>query len=439
MATAAKKRKIGGLEVEWMAPEELVPYARNPRRKHQVARVKASLVEFGWRQPIVVDERRVVIAGHARLHAALDLGMERVPVHVAADLSEFQAKAYRIADNRSAEGVEWDEELLALEIGELDAADFDLETTGFKGMALERLLELATELGPDEEEGLDLTPPSKPDSEPGKIYRLGPHRLMCGDSTSLVDLRKLVGRAKIDCLWTDPPYGVKYVGKTEDELAILNDDREGLESLLRESFSAAHEVMAPAARFYIASPDGPNGTTFRIVLEEIGWRLHQVLVWVKNTFVLGRSDHHYQHEAILYGSAPGDPPDAERMTRYPDGHHDILYGWKPGPGRVGRGDHNGSRWWGGNAESTVFVVDRPNRNADHPTSKPVELIRRQLQNSTRSGDRVLDLFGGSGSTLIACEQLGRRAYLMELDPGYCDVIRRRYDAYRTQQEEVVDG
>jgi DNA modification methylase len=204
-------------------------------------------------------------------------------------------------------------------------------------------------------------------------------------------------------LWTDPPYGVAYVGRTARALTIANDNVEA-PALLEAALHMADALLAPAAPFYLATPAGPQGTPFRLALERLGWRHHQTLVWVKNAPVLGHSDHHFQHE-------------------------EILYGWRPGPGRPGRGRQQGSRWYGDNSQSSVFFVNRPARSEQHPTMKPVALIAAQLANSSRRGDAVLDLFAGSGSTLIACEQLARRCCAVELDPGYCDVIRRRYQEY----------
>lgn len=202
-------------------------------------------------------------------------------------------------------------------------------------------------------------------------------------------------------MWTDPPYGVNYVGKTAEALTITNDSPDSLEELLRRAFRACDAVLAPGAYIYIASPAGPQGTTFRLAFEEAGWHFHQALVWVKQTMVLGHSDYHYQHE-------------------------DVLYGWKRGDGRPGRG---GARWYGGNAQTSVFQVDRPMRSTEHPTMKPVLLMDAMLANSARPGEVILDPFAGSGSTLIAAQARGLTCLAVELDPVYCDVIRQRYAEY----------
>lgn len=249
--------------------------------------------------------------------------------------------------------------------------------------------------------------PEKPRSVRGRVYELGPHRLMCGDATNPADVAALVAGHAAQAVWTDPPYGVEYVGKTAKALTIANDAAAGLQALLTAGFQAADPVLEPGAPFYVAAPAGPRGTDFRSALSAVGWTFHQTLIWVKDAMVLGHSDYHYRHE-------------------------DVLYGWKPGPGRSGRGRHKGSRWYGDNAQTTVFEVARPKRSAEHPTMKPVELIAPMLANSTRPGDTVYDPFAGSGSTLIAADGLQRRAFLMELDPGYCDVIRDRWHAWNTE-------
>lgn len=214
-------------------------------------------------------------------------------------------------------------------------------------------------------------------------------------------------------LWTDPPYGVDYVGKTKDALTIQNDTGD-IEGFLLAVFGACDAVLAPGARFYVACPAVQRGTQFRLAVNGAGWTLHQTLVWVKDSMVLGHSDYHYRHE-------------------------DILYGWKPGPGRIGRGAHEGTRWYGDHSQTSVFEVPRPKRNAEHPTMKPVELVTRCLANSARRGDVILDTFGGSGTTLLAAEAQGLDARLMEVDPRYCDVIVARWEAHTGLKAERPDA
>ena len=339
-----------------------------------------------------------VVCGNQRLRAAVERGWETIPVLVV-DLDPERARLWALRDN-AAYG-EWDEPALAELLAELAAGGVDLALSGFETADLDRLLAgLQPDADPDEAPSL----PGTADSLPGKVYELGPHRLICGDATDPDVLSELMHGERAEVLWTDPPYGVDYVGKTKESLRIRNDGRDGLAELLRDAFAAIDSVLAPSARFYVAAPAGPLGLTFRTAVLEAGWSLHQTLVWVKQTAVLGHSDYHYVHE-------------------------DVLYGWKPGPGRPGRGRHRGSRWYGDNAQTSVFHIDRPTRSTEHPTIKPVALVEAMLRNSSRRGDAVLDPFAGSGSTLIACERLGRRCFAVELDPRYCDVIRQRYEAF----------
>lgn len=246
---------------------------------------------------------------------------------------------------------------------------------------------------------------------------LGPHRVMCGDSTSQAHVGRLMDADRAEILWTDPPYGVEYVGGTG--LTIQNDDAEGLPALLRDAFARASEVLTPGAAIYVAHPEAELGIVFGVAFLAAGWRLHQSLVWVKDSMVLGHSDYHYRHEAVMFGSAPGRSKRGKK-------HEGIFYGYAPGGGRRGRG---GEGWHGNNSQTTVLEIPRPKRSLEHPTMKPVELVARCLLNSSRPGDIVLDLFGGSGSTLIAAHTQLRVARLMELDPVYVDVICRRWQEF----------
>lgn len=389
-----------------------VPYARNARviPEPAIAKVAASITEFGFRNPIIVDAEGVIVAGHTRLLAAQRLGLTHVPVLVAGDLTPAQVKAYRLADNRTGQEASWDIELLAIEIEDLAGLDFDLSLTGFETDELAGFQAVAAG---DVVEDEAPEPPEDPVSKPGDLWLLGEHRVLCGDATIPADLLLLAGGGLAEVLWTDPPYGVNYIGKTKDALTIANDTGEGLEDFLATAFAAADAVLAPGARFYIAAPAGPRGTDFRLALRTVGWQLHQCLVWVKSSMVLGHSDYHYRHE-------------------------DVLYGYKPGEGRVGRGKHAGSRWYGDHAQTTVFEVDKPSRNEAHPTMKPVALMAGMLQNSSQLGDVVLDPFLGSGSTLVAAEQTGRTCYGLEIDPRYVDVIVQRWENL-TGRKATLDG
>jgi ParB-like chromosome segregation protein Spo0J len=374
------------------------PRTIRPERLEQLKRALAADPEMLEARPLLALPDGTVIAGNQRLRAARELGWATIPV-VTVDLEPERARLWALRDNNPYG--DWDEPALAELLAELAGDGVDLALSGFAPGEIDRLLAgIGPASDPDEAPPL---PEAEAESEPGEIYELGPQRLACGDARDPELLRRLLGETRAEVLWTDPPYGVDYVGKTSRALTIANDGAEA-PALLEAALAAADPLLAPGARFYLATPALAQGTAFRLVLERLGWRHHQTLVWVKNAPVLGHCDHHFQHE-------------------------EILYGWPGGEGRPGRGRHRESRWFGDNSQSSVFFVDRPARSELHPTMKPVALIAAQLRNSSRRGDPVLDLFAGSGSTLIACEQLGRRCYAVELDPRYCDVIRRRYEEY----------
>ena len=351
-----------------------------------------------WARPLLHLPDGTVFAGNMRLRGARELGWDTIPA-LEVDLSLDEARVWALRDNNSYG--EWDEPALAEILAELADRGLDVALAGFADRDLDRILShLEPPADPDDAPELDTDTPR---SKPGEVYELGAHRLMCGDATDAGSLERLFAGHEAACLWTDPPYGVNYVGKTKRKLRIQNDDAHAGE-LLGRALAVVSEHVGDTAPFYICAPGGPLGTPFRLALEQAGFRLHQSLVWVKQAIVLGRLDHHPQHE-------------------------EILYGWAPGSGRPSRGRHAESRWRGPNNVSSVFFYDRPARSEVHPTMKPVALIAAQLANSTRRGDAVVDLFAGSGSTLIACEQIGRRCLAVEIDPAYCDVIRRRYEEY----------
>jgi DNA modification methylase len=382
----------------------LRPWPENPRRiaPARLEDLKRSLrddPEMLWARPLLALPDGTVFCGNQRLRAARELGMERIPV-VVVDVDWQRAQLWALRDN-NAWG-DWDQPLLAELLAELTAAGVDLALTGFEGREVDRILAgFGSVSDPDD---LPAFPAGEPNSQPGHLYPLGEHQLLCGDARDPEQLRMLMAGEQAELLVTDPPYGVGYVGKTRDALTIRNDDQEGLPTLLRDAFSAVDTVIAPGGRFYIFSPAGPAGTEFRLAVQEVGWHLHQSLVWVKDSIVLGHSDYHFRHE-------------------------DLLFGWTPGSGRPGRGRHRGTRWFGDNGQSSVLFADRPKRSAEHPTAKPVGLLEILLGNSSRRGDLVFDPFAGSGSTLIAAERLGRRCCAVEIDPRYCDLIRRRYEGF----------
>jgi DNA modification methylase len=394
----------------------LVPDPRNARRhsERNVGLITDALREVGAARSIVVDETGTILAGNATVTAAAQAGIDQVRI-VEADGAELiavrrsgltseQKRRLALLDNRTAELAEWDTDVLASL-----AEDTDLSGL-WDPDELAELLAGETPPGQllgDPEDVPDL--PADPVTQSGDLWLLGTHQLLCGDATKREDQDRLMAGEQASCLWTDPPYGVSYTGRTKDALTLANDDAAGLEGLLRASFTHVTDVLVPGAAFYIAHPAGPLSLVFLQVVTELGWKLRQTLVWVKDRLVLGHSDYHYRHEPILYGCLPGG-------------------------GRRGRG---AAGWYGDDAQTSVFEIARPSASPDHPTSKPVALVATMLGNSTKPKDVVLDPFGGSGSTLIACEQLGRNARLLELDPRYCDVVVQRWEALTGQTAEQI--
>jgi site-specific DNA-methyltransferase (adenine-specific) len=381
----AFKKHIGGkMNIIQRKVSELVPYSKNAKKhdKTQIANVAESIKQYGFVQPLVIDKDSVIVIGHCRALAAKKLGMETVPCVCVDDLTPEQVNALRLVDNKSNES-DWDMDLLADELSELDLSAFDFDWD---------LPEETQEVTEDEVPAADEE--NEPISQRGDIWQLGRHRLMCGDSTKTEDVQKLAGGAKIDMLLTDPPYGVDYVGKTKDALKIENDAKTDDEFalFLQNAFAAADGVMKQGAVFYIWHADS-KAYVFRMACQMVGWEVRQVLIWVKNTMVLGRQDYQWKHEP-------------------------CLYGWKDGAGHL---------WAADRKQTTVLEFDKPNANREHPTMKPVALFDYQIRNNTKGGDIVLDLFGGSGTTVIACEQNGRTAYVMEYDPKYVDVIVKRWE------------
>ncbi len=384
-------------KVEQWAIEKLVPYAKNSRThsEEQVAQIAASIKEWGFTTAVLVDESGSIIAGHGRVMAARKLGMASLPVMVAKDWSDAQKRAYVIADNKLALNAGWDNDLLALELGELGDLGFDLELTGFTDEEIKALMPVEVTEGltdPDEAPPV----PENPVTVPGDVWVMGQHRLLCGDSTSVDDLAKLCEGQMVDMWLTDPPYNVAYEGGTKEKLTIQNDSMgdDQFRQFLRDAYTAADTVMKAGAVFYIWHADS-EGYNFRGAAKDAGWTVRQCLIWKKSSLVLGRQDYQWQHEP-------------------------CLYGWKDGAGHL---------WASDRKQTTILEFDKPARNGEHPTMKPVALFEYQLLNNTKGGDIVLDSFGGSGTTLIAAEKNGRVARLMELDPKYCDVIVKRWQDF----------
>ena len=393
-------------KIERWPIERLVPYAKNSRTHSdaQVAQIAASIKEWGWTTPILVDDTGSIIAGHGRLQAARRLQMTEVPVVVASGWSDAQKRAYVIADNKLALNAGWDNELLALELGELGDAGFDLELTGFTDEEIKALMPVEVTEGLTDPDAAPAVQ-ENPVTVPGDVWIMGKHRLMCGDSTSTDHLAQLTQGNLVDMWLTDPPYNVAYEGGTKDKLKIKNDEMgdEQFRQFLRDAYTAADTVMKPGAVFYIWHADS-EGYNFRGAAKDAGWTVRQCLIWKKSSLVLWRQDYQWQHEP-------------------------CLYGWKDGAGHL---------WAADRKQTTILEFDKPSRNGEHPTMKPVALFEYQMLNNTKGGDLVLDSFGGSGTTLIAAEKNGRTALLMELDPRYCDVIVKRWQEFTGKQAIHAD-
>ena len=381
----------------WMPIGDLTPWVDNPRdNAAAIPEVAKSIKRFGFASPIIarpIDGGGYeIIAGHTRHQAAQSIGLDRVPVRVM-DLDPTDAKLLALADNKVGEIATWTDDLSSI-IQELDADGIDLDGLGFED---DELTELLAPL-PIEPDGTEDDVPDVQDevhSQTGEVYELGPHRLACGDCTDPAVWDAVLGKEKLKCVWTDPPYGIAYVGKTKDALTIENDALSASETadLWRAAFEQLKNVCEPGAAWYAAAPAGPIFWRLGEVQEEYNWK--RTLVWVKDRFVMGRGDYHYRHEP-------------------------IFHGWFDGAARL----HPVPR-----TVDTVLECKRPGASKEHPTMKPIDLIRPMLENSTAGNWLVGDPFGGSGSTLIACAMTGRRARLIELDPHYCDVIRRRWTAW----------
>ena len=384
-------------QLETIQIDALIPYARNSRTHSdaQVAQIASSIKEFGFTNPVLIDGGGGIIAGHGRVLAARKLGMSEVPCIRLEHLIEAQKRAYVIADNRLALNSGWDTEMLKVEFADLQELGFDLELTGFD---LDEIKELLAPVGTEGLTDPDDAPPlpEHPRTVPGDIWVMGKHRLLCGDSTSMDDLAKLTDGQLVDIWLTDPPYNVAYEGGTKEKLTIKNDSMgdDQFRQFLRDAYTAADTVMKPGAVFYIWHADS-EGYNFRGAAKDAGWTVRQCLIWKKSSMVLGRQDYQWKHEP-------------------------CLYGWKDGAGHL---------WAADRKQTTILEFDKPARNGEHPTMKPVALFEYQLLNNTKGGDQVLDSFGGSGTTLIAAEKNGRVARIMELDPKYCDVIVKRWQDF----------
>lgn len=403
--------KPAALKVQQIPLDQLhnAPWNANRVPDDVLAKVRRSVADFGIVENLVARERPdggyEVVSGNHRLGIYREMGITKAPVHVV-ELDDAHARILAQTLNRTR-GAD-DPEMYAALLEEVLATMSMDEVLAYLPESEKSLTQALDALTPESDDDVDDVPepPEEPDSKPGEVYELGPHRLVCGDAREVTTLERLMGDERAECVWTDPPYGVAVVGgsralsvderlrrggKTIDNDALSVDE---LTEFLRESLGAALTYCQPGAAWYVAAPHGPIGLAFSTVLADMDvWR--HSLVWVKDSLVMGRADYHYRHEPIYYGWAPG-------------------------------GSH---KWYGDRKQTTVIDVPRPKRNAEHPTMKPVALIQGMLANSTKRDGIVLDPFGGSGSTLIAADRLGRRARLVELDPRYCDVIRDRWEKH----------
>ena len=396
------------IQIELWPIERLIPRVNNPRThtREQVANIAASIREFGWTNPVLVDGDDVILAGHARVLAAQQLAMKEIPVIVLRHLTPAQRCALVIADNQLAiAGAGWDEEMLRIEIEALRDAEYDINLIGFDDEELALLL--AQQEGAaglvDEDDVPELR--ETPISALGDLWILDEHRVLCGDATVRGDIDRLISGVPADLVFTDPPYNVDYEGYTEDRLTIKGDrmSPEQFQQFLLATFSSCRRIVTPGASLYVCHSSSWQ-REFQNALEAAGFEARCQLIWSKNHFAWGFGRYKFQHEPIFYCHVAGQK----------------------------------DAWYGDKSQSTLWEEKKPAANRIHPTAKPIELVERALANSSKAGDIVADLFGGSGSTLIACERRGRKARLIEIDPIYVDCIVRRWQEY-TGKQAVLDG
>ena len=394
-------------EMQLIAAEKLIPYVNNARTHsaEQINKLRSSLREFGFINPVIIDRGFNVIAGHGRIEAAKAEGISEVPCVFADYLTEAQKKAYILADNRMAMDAGWDEELLRVEIEALQAESFDVGLTGFDESEIADLFETDSEVK-DDDFDVDGELEKPPVTKSGDLWLLGNHRLVCGDSTREETYALLMDGKKANLVVTDPPYNVNYEGSAGK---IKNDNMENdkFYQFLLDAFTNMEKAMADDASIYVFHAD-TEGLNFRKAFADAGFYLSGTCIWKKQSLVLGRSPYQWQHEP-------------------------VLFGWKK------KGRH---QWYTGRKESTIWEFDKPKKNGDHPTMKPVPLVAYPIKNSSMSNCIVLDPFGGSGSTLLACEQTNRVCHTIELDEKFCDVIVKRFieQAGTTENVYVVrDG
>ena len=446
--------KVYCAHTEMVDPTTLIPNPRNPNThpKKQIELLAKIIKSQGWRAPITVSTRSgFIVKGHGRLQAALLLDC-MVPVDRQDYASEAEEYADLIADNRIAELAEIDDTLLAELLAEIGSSEIDLDLTGYTTKQIDNLLANLPqeEISDDNFDAVSAAEDAakSPRAKRGDIWQLGKHRLMCGDSTVQSDVTKLMSGEIADMVFTDPPYNVAYEGGTKDKLKIKNDNMpaEEFQKFLTSAFSCMYEFVKAGGAIYVCHADSA-GSDFRLALQKAGWSIRQCLIWVKNQLVIGKSDYQWQHEPILYGWKEGaahcwyggrkqsttidcdlpvvlqDEADGTKLISVTVGLQQLVLR-VPSYEIISVGD---------DAATSIWRFEKPVRNGEHPTMKPIPLCARAIQNSSRPHESVLELFGGSGSTLMAAEQVGRVCYCMELDPIYVDVIIRRWEKYTGKQ------
>ena len=416
--------------------KKLKPYEKNPRKnKKAVEAVANSIKEFGFKVPIVIDKENVIVCGHTRFKAAQQLGIETVPCVVADDLTDEQTKAFRLADNKTAELADWDFDLLETEIENLD--DIDMSLFGFDVDEGEESLAGITE----DEFCEDISAPAT--AKAGDLWKLGGHFLFCGDATKREDVGFLMQGNLANLVVTDPPYNVAYEGRTKDKLTIQNDSMKESEfyDFLFAAFCNIQNVLLTGGVFYIyyASAKVVN---FVSAATAAGLRVSQHLIWVKNIFAAGFQDYRWKHEPILYGWKEGAAHTWNGKRNKGTVLEEVDFGdlkSKPKEFLLKYIEEFNMLIKTSEIETDIICENKPMANRIHPTMKPVKLLARNITNSSNLGDIVLDVFGGSGSTLIACEQTGRRCFMMEYDPKYCDAIIRRWEEFTGEKAVLING
>jgi len=423
------------MQIQYIEIDHLIPYERNPRKNDQaVDAVAASIKEFGFKVPIVIDSNNVIVAGHTRFKAAKALGMDAVPCIIADDLTDEQVRAFRLADNKTSELAEWDLDLLSIELE--DISTIDMGSFGFED---------ATDDKEAVEDDYEITLPKEPQAKIGDIYQLGNHRVMCGDSTDAKHVEMLMGEELADNLQTDPPYNVDYGSKAEainsygyhfSDRHIENDYMPSAEftAFLTDAFANAERHMKPGATFYIWHAS-ITVLEFETALRTNKLRTRQQIIWNKNSIVLSRQDYHWKHEPCLYGWKDGAAHYFTDCRKHSTVIEDAIPKYK----QMKKDEIVKllDEIYADRISTTVINEDKPSVSAEHPTMKPIKVLARMMLNSTKPGNIVMDLFGGSGSTLITAEQLGRTCYMMEFDPKYVDVIIDRWEKFTGRKAEKI--